>query len=300
MKMKTSFISALMLCAFSQSIFAQTDDMMQMLEQGHSETNTKNYVKATFKGTRIINAQSVETPGKNVLQFQILHRFGNIKDGAYGFFGLDAASIRIGLDYGITERLAIGMGRSSIGKVYDGNIKYQIIKQAQNGAPLSLAWYSNVAISTFQKSTAANQIEFSNRLSFAHQLLIARKFSEGISLQLAPTIIHRNQVILPDNNQVYAMVAGGRFKISKRTSVNAEYSYVIDGVDTKKYYSGIALGMDIETGGHVFQFHVTNAAGMIEQQFIAGNLENFFDGDMRIGFNISRAFAVGKNITKKY
>lgn len=282
----------------SPVLMAQTDDMMNMLEQSTTEKKSKNFVKATFKGTRVINAQSVETPGKHILQFQILHRFGNIKDGAYGFFGLDAATIRLGLDYGITERLAIGVGRSSFGKVYDGNIKYQLIKQANDGLPFSLSLFSNLAISTAQKSSPDNDIELSSRMSYTYQVLFARKFSESLSLQLMPTLIHRNQVILPNNNQVYALAAGGRFKLSKRMSINAEYFYVLDGIDTKLYHNGVAIGMDIETGGHVFQFHVTNSAGMIEQQFVATNSDNFFDGDLRIGFNISRAFSFAKNPTK--
>jgi hypothetical protein len=228
----------------------------------------------------------------------INHRFGTLNSGAYNFFGLDEAGIRLGFDYGVTDWLTVGVGRSSFGKVYDGSVKYKILRQAKGkkSSPVSIVLFHSMGISTAEKSTEGREISFTDRLSYVHKLLIARKFSERLSLQIAPVFIHRNLVPTPEfQNDVMAIGTGGRFRLSKRLSVNADYYYLLPGHTSDLFYNSFAIGLDIETGGHVFQLHLTNSRGMIEQQFIPQTTGNFWDGDIHFGFNISRVFNVSNN-----
>lgn len=295
--MKKVLFLVYLLGALSFSTTAQVDSLMAALDNDSQPKN--QYATATFKGTRVINGQSIENPGKGVLQFLISHRFGRINTGAYNFFGLDYATIRLGLDYGISNRLAVGVGRSSLNKAYDGYAKFKILRQSKgvNNMPITLVAYSNLTINTQRAATSAADIPFSDRLISSNQLLIARKFSDKLSLQLMPTYIHRNFVNNPSANEehdVMAMGAAGRLKLTKRFSLTAEYYYVLSPNVADLYTNSLAIGFDIETGGHVFQIHVTNSNGMIESQFIPGTTGEFFKGDIQIGFNISRVFTIAR------
>jgi hypothetical protein len=277
----------------SQAVYAQEDSLMDMLNEDPSKD--KEPVTAAFMGTHIINGQSVENPGKRILQFCIGHRFeafnSNSDNIFYNFFGLDAATIRIGLDYGITDRFTVGIGRSSIQKTYDHFFKFKLLRQTEGIMPVTVVVYCNMAIATADKSNQNRNIEFSHRLSYTNQVLIARKFSKKLSLQLSPTYIHRNVVATPeDENVVFAVGTGGRYKIFKRVSFNAEYFYLLPGNTSDNFSNSFAAGFDIETGGHVFQLHLTNSMGLIESQFIpqtAGDWKK----TLRFGFNISRVFS---------
>jgi hypothetical protein len=277
---------------------AQQDSLMDMLDDETSGKAKKEAVSAAFFGTRIVNGQSVETPGKGILQFSIGHRFDAFNQNGdnvlYNFFGLDAATIRLGFDYGITERLSVGVGRSNIQKTYDGLFKYKLLRQTSGGMPVTLVWYSNLAVRTDNKSDDNRKIKFIHRLSYSNQLLIARKFNKNLSLQLSPTYIHRNVVATPqDQNDVFALGLGGRYKIFKMVSFNAEYFYLLPGYTADHFSNSFAFGFDIETGGHVFQLNFTNSPGLIESQFIP-----MTSGDwkktLRFGFNISRVFSVAR------
>ncbi len=273
------------------------DSLFNLLDNdAKQQPKQKEYVKGTFKATHVINGQSVEAPAKGVLQFVIMHRFNAFnQDGNnifYNFFGLDAANIRIGLDYGINDRLSVGLGRSSLQKMYDGSFKYKLLRQTENGGmPVTVVWYSDMAIETDNRSTSAEQIAFSSRVSYTNQLLIARKFNKHLSLQLSPTIIHRNQVIAPQVNDVFSVGFSGRYMLTKRTSFNAEYFYLLPGYTANNYANVFSFGWDIETGGHVFQLMFTNSPAMIEPQFIAQNQGSYWK-TLRFGFNISRVFNV--------
>jgi len=283
-----------------QFIFFQAfpqDDLLNLLEQETQKEQTTEFVYATFKATRIINSQSVETTAGGNLNFIIAHRFGKINDGWYELWGLDNATIRLGLEYGITDWLNIGIGRSSYLKTLDMYGKLRIVRQSsgEKNFPFSAVLFSNIAENGMHWSEPDRVNYFSSRLSFANQLLIARKFSNAFSLQLSPSYIHRNFVeTKEDQNDVFAVGAGGRIKLSNRISINAEYFYQIPGTNSEKFYNSVAVGIDIETGGHVFQFHVTNSKGMIEQYFIAGTTGDMFDGDIYFGFNINRVFTLKK------
>jgi hypothetical protein len=273
------------------------DDLLDLLEEEISQEEEIDYTYATFKTTRIINGQSIETTSGGVLNFIIGHRFGKINDGIYEFFGLDQSTIRLGLEYGITDNLNVGIGRSSFLKTVDGYLKYKFLKQStgKKNVPLTMVFYSNLAINGMKWDEPERENYFTSRMMFASQILIARKFSNSFSLQLTPSYIHRNFVeTKEDQNDVYAIGFGGRYKLSNRVSVNAEYFYQLPGTNADKTSNSVALGFDIETGGHIFQLQITNSKGMIEQYFIPNTTGKISNGDIYFGFNINRVFTISK------
>ena len=252
---------------------------------------TDTVAEATFKGTRIVNGHSVALWHEGALGFIISHRFGRLNGGAYEFFGLDDANIRLGLEYGITDFLNVGVGRNSFQKTYDGYLKLRLLQQ-QSGRktiPVTVVGFSSLAINTLKN--AEQDLPFSARVDYTYQLLIARKFSSRLSLQLTPTLVHRNLVERREiPNDLYALGLGGRWKFNSRVSLNAEYFLRLNAETEPLYNDAFALGVDIETGGHVFQLHLTNAQSMIEEGFITETTGDFFSGDIHFGFNISRVF----------
>ncbi|HEX5026673.1 MAG TPA: DUF5777 family beta-barrel protein [Agriterribacter sp.] len=275
---------------------AQDSSLLHMLEDSMSINKPPGYVTGTFKGTHIINIHSIETPAKGVLIFMIMHRFGKINDGIYEFFGLDNATMRMGFDYGINDRLTVGIGRSTFQKTYDGYIKGKLLRQSENRGhmPLSVTALGAITYTTL-RYTDKPYLNARYRTNYTGQLLIARKFNRNLSLQLSPTYLHYNLVpTVDDNNNVFVLGIGGRMKITKRSSINIEYDYLPDNqVNSFKVYSSFSAGFDIETGGHVFQVHVTNSQGMVEPLFMGRTTGSWGKGDVYFGFNISRAFNLG-------
>jgi len=285
---------ALFLLLFSGNV--QSQDLDALL---NAETKpTVDYATATFKASRIINGHSIEQMKKKQLDFRISHRFGPLNDGAYGLFGLDQSKIHFSLEYGLTDWLMLGVGRGSLNKTYDSFAKFRLLRQSSGAKwmPVSLSYFTSVELNTlkFQDPTRTNY--FTSRLAFVHQLLIARKFNDKFSFQLTPTFIHRNLVKTElDMNDVYAMGFGARYKLSKRLSLNAEYYYNYNPnskFQDTKYYNSASVGIDIETGGHVFQIMLTNSLGMREGSFIPQTTDNWLDKGIHLGFNISRVFAL--------
>jgi len=278
----------------STPLLAQDD----LLAELNSQSDTaSSIVESTFKSSRIINGHSVEMRDAGVLEFLISHRFGRLNEGIQEFFGLDDSNIRLGLELGITKDLNIGIGRSSFEKQVDGFIKYRILKQREGAQsfPFTAVLFTSIAINTLE-DLPDRDLDFTNRTNYTYQLLLARKFSSSFSLQVTPTLIHKNLVARPeDDNDLYALGFGGRQKLSNRVSLNAEYFWVFNQADNLGLHNALALGVDIETGGHVFQLHITNSRAMIEKGFITETDGDFFDGDLHFGFNISRVFNVGKN-----
>jgi hypothetical protein len=272
---------------------AQDTSLLNMLNESENAADKPHIVTGTFKATQLINMPTVESPGKQNLQFLIMHRFGKLNEGAYELFGLDNASIRFGLDYGLTDRLSVGVGRSSVDKAFDGNIKYKILRQSAGpgAVPVSISLYELVTHYT-QRYTDKSFLNTRFRTSYTSQLLIARKFSSALSLQLAPSWTHYNLVATPqDNNDIFAISAGGRMKFTKRMSFTAEYNYLLpDQVVSTKVYNSLSLGVDIETGGHVFQLIFTNSNGMIGPYYLSKTDGSWGKGDIFFGFNISRNF----------
>ena len=275
---------------------AQTD-LLGELEKQTPDSTRLEVVAATFKGTHIINAQSVETPGAGTLAFLIQHRFGTLNSGAYEFFGLDQAVLRLSFEYGLTNRLAVGVGRTNVEKTFDGFVKYKALRQTSGARamPVSVTLLASSAITTLRFNQVANAPDrsTSSRVDYAYQVLVARKFSPGLSGQLMPTLIHRNYVALTGmQNDVYALGAGLRQKLTKRLALTADYFYLLPGYVADNYHNALGVGVDIETGGHIFQLHVTNAKGMTEKFFVPQTTGNFFDGDIYFGFTVARNFTV--------
>lgn len=295
MKSKYSWALTILLAAFASTLRAQDDDLLKGLE---NEDNSP--VPATFKGTRLINCHTVEVPGRRTLDFRIAHRFGSFNSGWYDFFGLDGgASIRIGLEYSYDGRLQLGIGRTSLEKMGDGFLKYRLVRQRPKGwQQVSVTLFTS-AYYTMQKdpNKAANGFDKyerkSSRLSYANQIIIGRKFSDRFSLQIAPTMIHVNQVDnISDKNDIYVLAGATRFKFTKRAALTLEYGYRPIGYTRKTYYDTFSVGVDLETGGHVFQMFVTNSLGLTEPQFLTRTTDKWSDMGIRLGFNISRAFTI--------
>lgn len=275
-----------------------TTDLMARLEKESDSINATNYTVATFKTTHLINGHTVENVGKAVLDVRFSHRFGTINDGAYQFFGLDNATTRIGFDYGITNSFMIGIGRSDYHKTFDAFFKIKLLRQStgKKKMPVTISYVPTIAIETLRSLETNRKDLFSSRISYTHQLIIGRKFSEGTSLQLMPTFIHRNLAIAAaDPNDLWAIGIGGRQKLSKRISFNGEYYYQIPAYSIDGTTNVLSIGFDIETGGHVFQLHFTNSRAMTEKNFITETTGKWNKGDIYFGFNISRVFTIGKH-----
>jgi opacity protein-like surface antigen len=287
-------IPLLLVLLVTSSIVTYGQDLLSELQQ--DEKKEKDYTIATFKGTRIINGHSVEMKGAGELEFIISHRFGTINSGSYNLFGLDQAYIRIGLEYGITDRLGVGIGRSSFNKIYDSYLKYKLLRQSTGpgSSPFTITAFGSINIQDFEQ-TPGTYTTYMDRASYISQLLIARKFSPKFSAQLTPTFIHTNVVDKSrlTNDQV-AMGFGARYKLTKSLALNAEYFYRVNPLANTPYYNSLGIGLDIETGGHVFQLVLSNTQGMIERTFVTETADNFFDGGIHFGFNITRAFQLKK------
>lgn len=291
--LKSALLAAVLI--FSSSTFAQTDstevDLLSLL----GEDETIDYTTATFKGTRNINGHTIENVAGGVLDFRISHRFGFINTGAYELFGLDGATLRLGLEYGINDRLMVGVGRASFNKAFDGFVKYKILRQSKGkrNMPITMTWFSSIVCNSIKWQYPERENYFSSRLYYSHQLLIGSKINNDLSLQMSPTLIHRNMVATEeDKNDVYAVGALGRYKLTQRLSINAEYFYVLPNQIGSEFTNSASIGVDIETGGHVFQLHFTNSTAMTEPGFITETVGIWKEGDIHFGFNVSRVFTI--------
>jgi hypothetical protein len=275
-------LSGIFLNAFSQGL--------DLIEE---EEPITAYTSATFKTNRLINAHSIETVSKGEFDFKISHRFGLLNGGFYDLFGLDQATMRMGGDFGVTDQLNIGFGRSTVSKTYDGFIKYQFLRQStgKKTMPVTAVWLSGMSTSTTTFPNNGREYKTTDRFSYVHQLMVARKFTEGLSLQLTPTLVHQNMVDSASfANNVMSMGLGLRQKLTTRTTVNIEYFYVLPDQLPSTSVNALSIGFDIETGGHVFQLFFTNAESPFEQGFITNTKDSWLDGDIRFGFNIARIF----------
>jgi hypothetical protein len=295
---------------FGLSLFAflgasAQDDLLNMLENENPQKPVP--VFATFKSTRVITGQSIEHVAGKHLNFVILHRFGEVNKGAYELWGLDQANIRLVLDYGITDRIQVGVARSSYGKTYDGNLKIKLLRQSKGkgGMPFSLGYYGNTAVSTMEWADPKRQNFFTSRMSFFNQLIFAKKFGDKLSLQIAPTMVHYNLVqLVADPNTTYSIGTGASIKLNRSLRLNVEYYHRLNGQDVpnaagQKLYNYLGVGVDIETGGHVFQLMLCNGIGMLEQHMVRETSTQWSDGGIRLGFNISRTFSFDHSGDKK-
>ena len=288
---------ALLLSLITCVIFAQ-DDLMNLLNQNAPKET--NYTTATFKSTRIMNGHSIERMPAGQLDVRISHRFGTINSGAYNFFGLDQSNIHLSLEYGISKWLMIGVGRGSYEKTFDGFAKFSVLRQSSGATvmPVSVSVVTSTALKSLKFADQTRTNYFTSRMAYVAQILVARKISQGLSVQLTPSYVHRNLVATElDPNDIYAVGAGARIKLTKRICLNGEYYYVANPKTylSQKIYNPLSVGFDIETGGHVFQLFFTNSLGMIEKAFIGETTSTWSNGGIHFGFNISRVFTLKKN-----
>ena len=291
--MKLTLLATLLI-SFS-TVVAQEDLLKELEESKKPETD---YTTATFKGTRLVNGQTIETKGKGTLEFIFAHRFGAVNGGVYEMFGLDQAYVRIGLEYGLTDRLGVGVGRNSVDKTIDTYLRYKVLRQSSGAGnmPVTVTAFGHAAVRTSpRKADATFDITLEDRMSYTGQLLIARKFSPRLSLQLMPTIVHKNTVDKTiENNDLFALGMGGRIKVSRSIALTSEYYYRFDVGPNNPYYNSLGFGIDIETGGHVFQLVMTNTRGLTERAFLGETTGQFFEGDIHLGFNVTRTFQLKK------
>jgi hypothetical protein len=285
--MKKIFLTAFFILA---SLQLSSQDLSAVLEL--EAPVTENIVSATFKGTRIVNGHSIENRKNKELEFIISHRFGRVNTGFEELFGLDQANIRFALEYGLTDDLTVGLGRSSFEKTYDGYLKYSLLKQktGTNAFPFAVSLFGSIAAKS-QKSIVGNERTFAESLFYVGQVLIAKKVNSSLSVQVTPTYVHRNLVTTAaDSHDIFALGLGTRVKLSTRVSLNAEYYQQFQKLTSINARNSLAFGVDIETGGHVFQIILSNAITMVEKSFITETTGNFFGGDIHLGFNLSRTF----------
>lgn len=289
-----------LLFLFSAAFLAKAQEEPDLLSLVGEPEAEHSHAIATFKGTRLINFHTLEVPGERTLDFRIAHRFGPVNDGGYNFFGLDGgASIRLSLEYSYDGRLCAGFGRSNVDKTYDGFLKYRLIRQGDKAnPPLSLTLFSGMYLTALKDENdgiaGVNKYEkFSNRLAFCHQVIVGRKFNDRFSLQVAPTLVHFNLAEASDSkNDVVVITSAARFKVTQRLALTAEYGWRATDYSDANYYDSFGIGIDLETGGHVFQMHFTNSFGLTENQFFPRTNNKWWDGGARLGFNISRVFTI--------
>jgi hypothetical protein len=318
MRITRILISIVLLLIITTAKAQDTTNLMNQLEKETAPTTV--YSTGTFKSTRLINGHTVETTPPHTMDLRISHRFGLLNSGFYNFFGLDEAHMRLGFDFGITKNLMVGVGHNTHIGTYDGFFKLKLLRQSkgEKNMPATVSFLAGIAInsqkkenleaSMFTQDHAYTINNFSDRVSEVLQLLIARKFTEGLALQLMPTLIHHDNIHLNDLQEVsvynhinaFAIGAGGRQRISRRVHVTAEYYYQLPSTKTEGTRNSLSFGVDIETGGHVFQLHVTNSRHMLEQSFITETSGRWDKGDILFGFNILRVFHLKKEHNKPW
>ena len=295
MRSSYTFLVFFACLVISTAIYGQEDTSSMLSFMDEEEAPTINYAKASFKTNRIINLHSIENTAPGVMDVKISHRFGIINQGVYDIFGLDVAQMRIGYDLGITDRLCIGGGRSTLDKAFDGYIKYKLLRQSsgKRNMPVSVSLVAGMALKTIKYSEPDRVNYFWSRGYYNFHLLLARKFSEAFTLQLTPSMVHRNLTkTKAEVNDVFALGIGARQKITKRLTVNLEYIYVLPDQLAEQYVNSLSVGFDLETGGHVFQMHFTNSQGMNENAFITETVNKWDKFEFRFGFNLSRVFTL--------
>ena len=250
---------------------------------------TKEKVTSAFKALKIVNLESTKIAAKGDIYFIVAHRFGSIQDGFEGFYGLDNANTQIKFIYGLTEGVHISAARSQL--AYDFAIKYALLPQIKDGFPVNITGFNSLSINNTLKESVYPELKFENRFTYVAQLLISRKFSEKLSLEVVPTFFHENFVENPEQkNTQYAIGFGGRYKFAKRWSLNIDYAAHLNRASNSIYNNPLSIGFDLETGGHVFQMHFTNSQGIDEAGYLARTTGDWSKGDVFFGFNLARVF----------
>ena len=300
----------------SLTSFSQNDSLN--LEKENLKNESTQKVVYTFKTTKIVNSQNIETVKKCNLDLRIAGRFGNIynnganslNEAAHDAFGLDKLSdLRISLDYGITDNITIGIGRSKYREMYDAAIKWRFFNQRENDrVPISVCFYGNLGYTSMTSDnlyagTIRPKTKEAHRIQYTSQLLIARKFNSWFSLQIMPTFIHRNFIKQQlntnngkeDQNGLLSFGIGGKLKMSKRVALCIDYFYNLSEYQTDNpnaYYNPLGIGLEIETNGHVFLINYTNGTAILESSLLTSTQDTWTKGQIKLGFNIFKWFAL--------
>jgi hypothetical protein len=295
---RNSFLFLIAFCFLISPYVVAQDDLLASVDTIPVKSAR---VLPTFKTTRIVNGHSVETVKAHHLDFRVTHHFGNagVKGNGHTIFGLDNASdIRIAFEYGVTERFTIGAGRSKIGELIDAYLKYRMLYQTEdNKVPISLTLFANAAMTVVDDINGPLSTDFNNRMSYTYQALIARRFNSRFSWQVMPAFLHRNFVTNPrDENDLFVLGTGARLKLTKRFALLADYYFIFSGFRSENkdlYFPPLGLGIEIETGGHVFHLFFTNNPAIVENSYFANSSDSWAKGQFKFGFNISRTFGIG-------
>lgn len=277
----------LLLLIFTSFANAQ-DDLFNEID---TDSVGDQYATAAFKGLKVVNFESTKLVAKQELTLIVSHRFGSIENGIDTFFGLDDAVTRINFVYGITDAINIGFSRSSFQKIYEASAKYRLVRQKDDGFPFTIVGFNSILINTALEKENLPKLEFSDRLGYTAQVIISKKVSSKLSLEIAPTFFHDNFVAYDEqHNSQYAIGFGGRQKLGKRWSINLDYGLHLNRADNSPFKNPLSIGFDLETGGHVFQMHFSNAQAMNTNGFLGQATGDWSDGDIYFGFNLSRVF----------
>jgi hypothetical protein len=289
MKIKKLLSFVFVLCAFSYA--TAQDDLLNQLDV---KSDKKEVETSAFKGLQICNMQSTKLPVKGEWYVLISHRFGDFTNGFDNFFGLDEAMTKIGGIYGATNWLSLGLSRHRNNKTYELAAKYKMANQEVDGFPVTIVGYNTMDIRSDKFTALYPDAKFHNRLAYTTQLLVSRKFSDKFSLELAPILVHKNLYDgIEDQKNLILLGSGARYKISKRMSVNLEYAARLNLAEgfTSPYHNPLSLGLDIETGGHVFQMVFSSSQPMNDVTAFS-NSSGRWDGTKQLyfGFNMYRVF----------
>ena len=276
------------LLIFLPLVALSQDDLLDVID---SDSVIDSYASAVFKSLKIVNFESTKLVAKKEFTLVVSHRFGSLENGFDTFFGLDDAVTRLNFIYGISDAFNISISRSSYQKIYESALKYRIIKQSENGFPFTVVGYNSIMINTALEEDNLPKLKFEDRISYATQVLVSRKINENFSVEFAPTYFHDNYVMLDDqDNSQFALGFGGRHKLGKRWSINADYGWHLNRASDSPFKNPLSIGVDLETGGHVFQMHFTNAQPMNTNGFLGQATGDWSEGDIYFGFNLARTF----------
>ena len=283
--MKQIFTSTFLICTLI--VFSQ-DELLSEIDTVIEEPT---YASAVFKGLKVINFESTKLVAKKGFNFIVSHRFGTVKNGFQNLFGLDEAVTHLNFVYGLSDNINISASRSSNQKIYEVATKFRLVNQQAGKIPLTVVGYTSVLANTSLDTDNLPKLEFKHRLSYVAQLLVSRKMNNNLSLILSPTFFHDNYLSddFQENSQ-YGVGFGGRYKLGKRWSLNTEYGMHLNRSENSLYKNPFSIGVDLETGGHVFQLLFTNSQSMNTNGVFGTSTGEWGESDVYFGFNLARSF----------
>ncbi|OYU79682.1 MAG: hypothetical protein CFE23_12850 [Flavobacterium sp. BFFFF1] len=286
--MKLKKITVLALALLGCGIASAQENLLDELDQ---KSTKKEIEIAAFKGVQVVSMQSTKLAAKGEFYFVVSHRFGDLTNGLDNFFGLDNAYTKLGGIYGVTNWFSVGISRQTYNKVFELTAKYKFADQEIDGFPVTIVGFNSMDINTKLSVDEYPNLKSNNRLAFTTQLPISRKFSNAFSLEINPVFVHKNLYDpATENKDQFLVAAGGRYKLTKRLSVNLEYAARMDAPENEMYHNPLSVGLDIETGGHVFQLLFSNSQAINDVAYFTNATGKWNGGGIYFGFNMYRVF----------